>query len=331
MKKILALILTLTLVLLIGCTKIPDKTVPQGNQPGVTDETPTQRYTVKIAGLMGPTGMGMAHMFKSDDNLNDYDYEISSDPSELGPKVLKGELDMAAVPTNVAATIYNKSEGKIKVVALNTLSVLYILEQGEKINKITDLKGRTVYCSGQGATPEYILSYLCTANGLKVGKDVKFNFTYNNHADLAKFAVANKPYCCMLPEPNVTAVLAKNNKMRVALDLGRVWEETVKDDSKIVMGCVIVNTAFAEKNKEAVENFLKDYKSSVEKVNAQEIVDLSIIPSVEIAEKAIPRCNIVCITGENMKEKSMGFFKVLYEANPASVGGKLPDDEFFYN
>lgn len=306
-------------------------------------ESAAEKTTVKLATLAGPTGMGMSYMLDGSDNgttLNKYQYDVCSGPDQITGKIVSGEYDIAALPTNAAATLYNKTKGKVQMLALNTLGVLYVLEKGDSINTVADLKGKTVYVSGQGATPEYALTYLLEANGLKVGTDVTLDFTYAAHADLVAFAATGAADVVLLPEPTVTALLSKNSEMRVALNLNDVWSDAVKDtdnaDSVMSMGCVVVNTEFAKANPQAVKDFMTDYEASAAKVNedhaaaSEVIANLGITQAAGVALKALPRCNIVCITGEEMKNMVTPFFEVLYNANADSVGGAMPDDQLYY-
>lgn len=339
MKKILSLIMAVVLVaaMFVSCASNNDTAVVSSKTESVA---PTS-YDVNIAALAGPTGMGMAFMLNSDDTINNYNYTIAASPDEVTSKLLTGTYDIAALPTNVAATLYNGSQGKIKLLALNTLGVLYILEKGDSIKNIKDLKGKTVYVSGQGSTPEYVLRYLLEENGLNPNKDVKLDFTYTAHADLVAYAASGKADVVVLPEPTVTALLAQNSDMRVAIDLNEAWADVVADDdddedSIISMGCVAVRTEFAQKNPEAVKNFLKDYEASVNKVNSdyaaasEKIAELGIVAKSAVALKALPRCNIVFVSGRKMESQIEDFYELLFEANPKSIGGKLPDDEFYY-
>ena len=343
MKKLIALILSVVMVLSLfaacGTTANTDTSSTQSTK----SEEPAKKDDVKLAALMGPTGMGMAYLLdaaKKGEAENNYDFTVYSGPEEVTSKLVSGQVDIAALPTNAAATLYNKSNGKVKILALNTLGVLYLVTKGDNIKDVADLKGKTIYVSGQGATPEYVLTYVLNQNGLKVGTDVKLDFTYANHDDLVAFAAAGKADVVLLPEPKVTALLTKNADLKVAFDLNDLWADATKDgennDSAIAMGCIAVNTEFAKAKPQAVEKFLEEYKASVNKVNldheaaSQVIADMGIVPAAPVALKALPRCQIVCITGNAMQAKISAFYNVLYTANPDSVGGKLPDDNFYY-
>ncbi len=339
MKKLLSVLIAALMILtcFAGCDN-GSSTASSKDISSVSSE-PTS-YDVNIATLAGPTGMGMAFMLDSDDTINNYEYTVASAPDEVTSKLLTGYYDIAALPTNVAATLYNGSNGKIKLLALNTLGVLYVLEKGNTIDSIDDLKGKTIYVSGQGAVPEYMLDYLLSENGIDPDNDVTIDFTYSTHADLVAYAATGAADVVLLPEPTVTSLLSQNTDMRVALDLNEVWEDTLKgtdyEDSIISMGCVAVNTEFANKYPEAVSNFLTDYENSINKVNndyqaaSEKIAELGIIPKAPVALKALPRCNIVFLSGEKMVDQVKNFYDVLYSSNPKSVGGKLPDEAFYY-
>jgi NitT/TauT family transport system substrate-binding protein len=262
-------------------------------------------------------------------------FTLVSSPDEIVAKISSGEVDVAAAPTNLAATLYNKTDGGVQLAAVTTLGVLYVVTAGgENVGSVSDLKGKTVYSSGQGATPEYALNYILRQNGLEPGKDVQLEYK-SEHAELASLVIAGKAKIAVLPEPFVTQVLKKNSSAKVALDLTQEWKKAAGDKSVLTMGCLIVRKKFAEENKDAFDSFLKDYKASAEYTNSnvEQAAKLSQefgIMDSSIAEKAIPNCAIVYLDGTEMKEKIPEFLKILYQANPKSVGGKLPADDFYY-
>lgn len=344
MKRSMCLLMALSLMTmcLFGCTSSGSgeaSSVAASSVASVESHEPVA-YDVNLATLAGPTGMGMAFMLDSEDTINRYHYTVASAPDQVTAKLINGDYDIAALPTNVAATLYNASEGKVKLLGLNTLGVLYVLEKGDTIRSISDLKGKKVYVSGQGSTPDFLLKYLLTANGIDPENDLTMDFTYSTHADLVAFAASGQADVVLLPEPTVTALLSQNSEMRVALNLNDVWKDAVAgtdhEDSVVSMGCVAVRTEFAEKNPEAVANFLTDYRNSVEKVNsdldaaAEKIEALGIVAKAAVAKKALPRCNIVLITGQDMADQIQPFYQVLFDANPKSIGGKMPEHDFYY-
>ncbi|QAT50033.1 ABC transporter substrate-binding protein [Caproiciproducens sp. NJN-50] len=296
------------------------------------------KTVIRIAGLKGPTGLSMVKLMsdsKAGAASGDDRFTLVSSPDEIVAKISSGEVDVAAAPTNLAATLYNKTNGGVRLAAVTTLGVLYVLtEGGETVGKISDLKGKTVYASGQGATPEYALNYILRQNGLEPGKDVQVEYK-SEHAELASLMIAGKAKIAVLPEPFVTQVLAKDSSAKIALDLTQEWKKAAGDKSVLTMGCLIVRKKFAEENKAAFDAFLDDYKASAEYANsnveqaAKLSQDFGIMDS-SVAKKAIPNCAIVYLDGAEMKEKIPDFLKVLYQENPKSVGGKLPADDFYY-
>lgn len=296
-----------------------------------------EKTTIKVATLKGPTGLGMLKLMQDNDAktaANQYVFTLAGAPDEIVSKISTGEVDVAAVPTNLAATLYNKTNGKIQLAAINTLGVLSLLTNGETIRSIADLKGKTIYASGQGSTPEYAINYILQQNGLTVGKDVTVKYL-TEHAELATQMISGKVKIAVLPEPFVTQVTAKSKTSKVALNLTEEWNKVAGSKSVLTMGCLIVRKDFAEKNKAAFDSFLSEYKASAEYTNTQgkDAAALSekygIMPAA-VAQKAIPNCNIVYIDGAEMKAKIPDFLNILFKANPKSVGGKLPGDDFYY-
>lgn len=300
------------------------------------------KTSIKIATLKGPTGMGMVKLMKDSGEgtaSNNYTFDIESDPTVIGPLLIKSEIDIAACPLNLAATLYNKTNGGVQLLAINTLGVLYVVENGTSISSVSDLKGKTIYASGQGATPEYILNYILASNGLDPKKDVTVEYKAE-HSEIAALAVSGKPGIYVLPEPFVTTVLSKSKDLRVALDLTEQWDKigaAAEKDLTLAMGAIVVRTDFAKKNPAAVEAFMKEYKASVNFVNtnpneaAAIIVEKEIIPALDLAKSAIPRSKLTFISSTEMKAIALQNFQVLFDANKASIGGAIPADDFFYN
>lgn len=285
---------------------------------------------IRIAALKGPTGMGMVKLADKQ-NYPNYTVSIEASPDALNPRIISGEVDVAAVPVNLASVLYNKLDGDISVLAVSTLGVLYVLEAGSEVNSVADLAGKTVYATGQGATPEYILNYLLDKNG--VAGSVEVNYV-GEHAALATMLANGSAEIGMLPEPNVTSTLAGNDNLRIALNLTEEWNKVCS--TELVQGVVIARKSFVNEHPEAIEQFLREYEKSSAFVNenideaAKLIVDAGILGNVEIAKKAIPNCNISFSKGEAMHKAVEGMLAVLFEANPKSIGGKLPDKDFYY-
>ncbi len=338
---IMAVIMTLSLFLFASCANdTPDvnanetkgETTPNETKEEIKEEKPE---SIRVITLAGPTGMGMAKLIEDDTNgktAYNYEFTIASAPDQVNPEVLKGNYDIAAVPVNLASVLYNKTEGKLQVAGINTLGVLYILENGNTINSVADLKGKTIYATGQGSNPEYVLRYILTKNNIDPDKDVTIEFLAE-HAELATKLKNNSVAIGMLPEPQVTSATT-GSTVRIALDLTKEWDKV--SDFKLVQGCIIVRNEFADKYPTALAKFLEEYKASVDYVNnnideASALIEKAgIVPKAAIAKKAIPNCNICLVTGYEMKTSVSQMLNVLFEANKASVGGKLPDDEFYY-
>ena len=320
MKKTASLILAL--VLAFSASGCSEKKTEIGNEP------------VNITMLKGPTGIGAVKLMEeSEKNETDgnYNINVSAAADDAMAKIISGEVDIAAVPTNTAPLIYNKTNGNIEVLAVNTLGVLYIVENGDSIHTVEDLEGKTIYSSGQGAVPEYVLNYLLEKNNVE-----NVNIVYmTEHAEVAAALADGRADIALLPEPNVTAVIMKNSEIRIAVDVNDEWKKT--NGSELAMGCIVAGKEFIDENKEAVDIFLKEYSESIDYVNnnvseAAELVEKYVImASSDAAVKAIPNCNIVYKEKDEMKTMLESFYDVLYKANPKSVGGEIPDTELYYD
>lgn len=354
-KRFLALLLAAAMLTVSAAGCSPAQTSSEQASSAASEETSSVEETsseeiesssetvekteIRIAGLKGPTGFGMVKLMDDAENgttANDYTFTLAGAADEITGKLLNGELDIAALPTNVSATLYNKSEGNIQLLALNTLGILYIVTKGTEITSLEDLKGKTIYSTGQGALPEYAFNYILSQNGIDPETDVTVEFL-SEHSELAtKILSTEEPIIAVLPQPFVTQVTMKDENVTVALDLTEEWDKAVDGKSVISMGCLVVRKEFAENNKEAVNAFLEEYEASVNFANesteeaAQLIEKYEIIGSAAMAQKAIPNCHIVYIDGDEMKSKTQDLFQVLFDANPKSIGGSLPDDDFYY-
>lgn len=293
--------------------------------------------TAKVAALKGPTSMGMVKMMadQKDAKEKNYEFTIGSSPDEIAPKFLKGEFDIVALPSNLASILYNKSQGKVQVLAINTLGILYLMENGDTVKSVGDLKGRTIYSSGKGAVPEYAFNYILKANGLNPDTDLKIEYK-SEHTEVLAALLNDKSSLAVLPQPFATVASLKNKGLRPALDLTKEWDKASKNaKSTMITGVVVVNKDFAAKYPEKIKKFMADYKASIDYTNtnvddaAKLIEENNIVPAA-VAKKAIPQCNITYIDGSDMKDKLSGYLQVLFEANPKSIGGKMPADDFYY-
>lgn len=298
--------------------------------------------SVNILALKGPTAMGMVSLMNQADKGEvtdeNYNFQIVASPDEVTPAIAQGTADIAAVPANLASVLYQKTDGSVQVLTINTLGVLYLVENGNQIQSISDLKGKTIYASGKGATPEYALNYILKENGLTPGEDVQIEWK-SEHTECVAALAEHEDAIALLPQPFVTTAQSKNDSLRVALDLTEEWDNIQKKNggnSSLVTGVTVVRTEFAQEHPEIVEDFMERYQESVTFANdhaeeaAKLIGNYDIIPE-EIAKKALPECNIVYIDGAEMKEKLSGYLEVLKQENPQAVGGTLPTDEFYYD
>ena len=348
MKKILSLLLAFSLALsLAACggsasSAVSSAAVSEAASSAAASEEEaaaplSATEPLRIAGLKGPTTMGLVNLM-SDEVASNYNFTMYGAADEIVPLLVKGDLDAAAVPANLAATLYNKTNGAVEVACINTLGVLYIVENGETVNSVGDLKGQTIVTTGKGATPEYVLRYVLTENGVDPDSDVTIEYCSEATEALSKVQ-AGEATIAMLPQPFVTTAQTKSENIRVALDLTEEWDEIQAESdapSTLVTGVVVGRTEFVAEHPEAVSAFLEHYRASVEYVNANvdeaaQLVGQYEIVAAEVAQKALPECNIVFIEGVEMKDSLSGYLSVLFEQNPKSVGGALPDDAFYYS
>ena len=355
-RKLLALTLSLALTAgLAACsTQAPaeDTTPPESTAPAAETQTPAAEtavpyQTVHLGLLSGPTGMGAAKMLADNDEayaqveagtyeggtLLRYEVTLGSDPAnDIVPRLTNGELDIAAIPTNLAATLYNRTDGGIKLLALNTLGVLHILENGDTVNSLADLEGRTLYATGQGSNPEYVLNYLLEANGLDPAADVDIQWLASE--ELTARMASGDIDLCMLPVPAATTVMMQNSDVRDAIDLNDAWTESGAQGT-FTMGCLVARTEWLEGNSELVPGILEEYAASIDYANSNPeeaaalIEQYGIVPKAAVAQAAIPQANMVCVTGEDMKGIA-DYYQVLFDADPTSIGGAIPGEDFYY-
>lgn len=340
-KKTLSLTLALLLALsLTACGQKAEEPAPEEEAP--VQEEPVQEaeesVTARIAALKGPTAMGLVKLMSDDPQSASgpmYDFTLAGAADEVTPSLIKGDLDMACVPANLASVLYNKTEGEIITLAVNTLGVIYIVENGNAVASMADLAGKTIVAAGKGSTPEYALRYLLSENGIDPDTDVTIDWK-SEHAECVAALASGAATIALLPQPFVTVAQTKIEGLRVALDLTAEWD-ALDNGSGLITGVVVARKSFVEEHPAAVEAFLADYAASVDWVNGNNadaaalISQFGIVEAAAVAEKALPHCNIVCITGEEMGSKLSGYLQVLFDAEPTSVGGKLPGDDFYYN
>ena len=290
--------------------------------------------TINVGTIKGPTGMAMAGIMENNDGT--YAFTVAAAPEELTAKIIKGEVDIAAVPANLASVLYNKTEGEVKLLSIISRSMLYLLEKGETIQSPADLEGKTIVMAGQGSTPEYVLNYVLKQNNINATVEFK-----SEHAEVISLAASDMADVVVIPEPNVTALMQKAPDFRVALNLGTCFDEAAAaagyENARLSMSAVVVRSDLLESNPEAVKTFLTDLESSILWATGEEtmpacadaIAKHGIIPAAPVALKALPNCNLTFVQGAEMEAQLTPMLQVLFDENPASVGGKLPGEDFW--
>lgn len=336
------LVLSLLFFLTSGCSQTPAASSPSPTSsqslapaPTPSPDSTTPPVSVRLAMLKGPTGIGAVKLMADNEagtSRNHYEIEVAVQPTDLTGKLISGEVDIAALPTNLAANLYQKTQGEVQLLALNTLGVLYLLENGDTVHSLADLRGQTVYAAGQGANPEYLLNYLLRQSGLDPQQDL--TIVWKSSDEVSALMATGDASLALLPVPAATAVLMQNQDVRAALDLNDVWTASGTSGS-IYMGCVAARTSFLEDYPQVVEDFLTEYAASIDyvKTNVDQAAELAvryeITPQAAIAKQAIPQANLVCITGIDMLS-IQDYYEVLVQADPDSIGGSIPDGAFYY-
>lgn len=359
-RKVMALLLSATMaaLTLAGCgsaqsdnteqTTVTETQTEAQSEEAQTVETEVETETeteeaytaadIRIGSLKGPTSMGLVKLMQDAEEgntANNYTFTMETAADALLPKMIQGDLDIVLVPANVASVLYNKTEGGVTVIDINTLGVLYMVSADESLTDISSLKGKTIYLTGKGTTPDYVLHYILEQNGLSE-EDVTLE--YKSEATEVAAVLASEPESIgLLPQPFVTAACAQNENLKIVFDMTEEWDAVQGESgSRLVTGVTVVRNEFLEENPEAVEKFVEEHRASAEFANSnvEEAAELvaaqGIVEKAPVAQKAIPYCNITCIDGEEMKNALSGYLSVLMEQNPESIGGSMPADDFYY-
>ena len=330
MKKSICsfLFFAISALILSGCAS------PASNE-AASPEVPA--VTVRLGGLKGPTSMGMVKLLDDAENGktdNEYSFTMAASADELVPLLLKGELDILAVPINLGSILYANTDGGVQLLAASTRGVLYIVEKGgNSIGCVEDLRGRTIYATGKGTVPEYTLTYLLAQHGLDISADVTVEWK-SEPTEIAAQMASEESAVAMLPQPFVAAAQAQVEGLCIALDLTQEWD-SLGNDRQLITAGLLARREFVAENPEAVSVFLREYADSCNYVNqntadAARLIEKYGIVKSAVAEKAIPYCGICCITGEEMKTAVSGYLDALCALSPASVGGAVPKDEFYF-
>ena len=342
MKRVMSLGLSLALAISLaacsGSVSVAVSSASATAEPTAAPEAEAPVTTFRIAGLKGPTTMGMVKLMsdaEAGETHQDYQVTMYGAADEVVPLLVKGDIDLAAIPANLAANLYNQTEGKVQVAAINTLGVLYVVTTGDDVKSVEDLKGKTVYSTGKGTTPEYVLNYILKENGIDPEKDLTVEYKSEATEVAAALQAADEGAIAVLPQPYVTAAQSQIEGLNVALNLTEEWNK-VSTDSDLVTGVLVASTEFIEQNEAVFEEFLKDYQASIEWVNgntadaAELVANYGIVAKAPLAQKALPACNITYVDGAEMKTKLSGYLQVLFDQNPKAVGGAMPGDDFYY-
>ena len=337
-KRTVSLLLCLVMLLGVTACSKPAANSSSSSAPGVSQSEPegTAAQPTNVMVLSGPTGVGAAQMMTTSalsSETKAYNFTVVAGNDEVAPALAKGEVDIACIATNMASNLYNKNGG-IQVLAVNTLGVLYILEKGDSVTDVASLAGKTIYATGQGSNPEYILNYLLTSSGLDPAADV--DIQWMTAQEVTAKMVESTDGVCMLPVPAATALLMKDAGVREAINVSDAWDEVA--ENPLVMGCVVARTEFIQEHPELVEQFLVDYEASIrfmkDEANLSQAAEMvaaqGITANAQIAAKAIPQCNLTYLAGAEMRQAIQSYFEVLFQADPASIGGGNPDDDFYY-
>lgn len=341
-NKSISLLLSLLLLTMLfagcGLNNEPNDSLDSQNLQELQNATENNdsNLSVRIAGLKGPTSMGLVKLMEENEantSNNSYEFTIAGSADEITPKLIRGEFDIAAVPANLASVLYNNTNGEIQLLAINTLGVIYIVEKGTDITSLEQLKGQTIYATGKGSTPEYALRYILSQNGIDPDKDVTLEFK-SEPTEVVALLKTSESGVAMLPQPYVTVAGNNVEGLKVAIDLTEEWDK-LDNGSKLLTGTLVVRKAFAQEHPEIIANFLVEYQASTEYINdnvkeASLLVEKYGIVNASIAEKAIPYCNITFLAGSDMKTPMNGYLQTLFDQKPAAIGGALPDDNFYY-
>ena len=326
-----------TLVIALAIAACAGQSATSQAEPEPEPEAaPVEPAEVHVASLKGPTSIGLASFMGNVDTLelnNTYTFTIATAADEILPAVIKGEVDIALIPANAAAVLYNKTEGGISVIDINTLGVLNVVTGDESIQQFADLAGKTVYMTGKGATPEYAMNFLLNKAGIADQVTLEFK---SEPTEVVQALSADATAVGVLPQPFATAACVKNEALKAVIDLTDVWASSVDDGSQLLTGVTIVRNEFLAEHPEAVAEFIEQQAASVDAANADPagvaplVVAAGIIDAEPVAAKAIPSCHLVCITGAEMQSALSGYLQTLFYSDPASVGGALPTDSFYF-
>lgn len=328
-------LLCCVLAILSGCNAASTSNEQNKNEQDA-NTTATEAVSVSVASLKGPTSIGLVSFMEkaqAGETNNSFNFSVCGTADEILPLLIKGDIDIACIPANAASVVYNKTNGAVQVANINTLGVLYVVSANSEITSLESLSGKTVYMTGKGTTPEYVMNYVLSQAGLSDTVTLEYK---SEATEVASVLAADPNAVAVLPEPYVSALTLKNEAIAPRISLTDEFNAlSASSGAQLVTGVTVVRTAFAQEHPQAVQEFLNAQKASIETVNAnpqaaaQMVVDAGIIDNAQAAARAIPRCNVVYLDGSEMKQALSGYLGVLYEQDASSVGGALPDNSFY--
>lgn len=319
LRKTVVLLSLVFVCMLAGCGQQKDTTV------------------VRVGGLKGPTTMGILFMQDAENSEERYQFSMVTAADELVASVVREEIDIALLPANVSSVLYAKTEGKVNVIDINTLGVLYLLSADQELGAmegltLSDLQGKTIYLTGMGTTPDYVLRALMKAN--QIAEDAIHLEYKSEPAEVAAILSEDATAIGLLPQPFVTSAMLQNESLHIIMDMDREYASTFGEH--MVTGVTIVRSGFLEEHGTLVDQFLEDHHNSIRLINedpkqgAELVVNAGILPKAPVAEKAIPNCNLQFVAGEEMKAALSSYLQNLYEIEPKSIGGNIPTEDFYY-
>ncbi|MDX9846980.1 MAG: MqnA/MqnD/SBP family protein [Tenuifilaceae bacterium] len=289
---------------------------------------------VTIATLKGPSAMGMIKLIDSLNHTSDkrIRVEILNEPIQVRKMVIDGTADFAILPTTMAAILYNRGID-YQLAAIPVWGTLYLFGTDTTITAWNMLRGKTINLMGKGMTPDVLFKHLLIENGINPDVDVRLDYRFPTHIDLANAVAAGQAKLGVISEPLVSLVMERNSKIKAIFDLNAEWQKVM--DMPIAQTAFLVKGELANANKELVDRILKSYDYSTQWVNqnpdsaAHLIVKYDILPSVEVARKSIPRSNLYFSRVRSIRMEIESYLNVFYQMNPDIVGGRLPDENFY--
>jgi|LGOV01.1.fsa_nt_gb NitT/TauT family transport system substrate-binding protein len=337
-KYFMGAVMVMIFMSAVGCTNNNIANVVN-NESIMSDEVENienDKTFIKVAAPIGSPTLSIIKMFK--DSLmigsnTEVAYECVKSPDLMASKIMSGEIDIALVPSNLAIKMYNKGID-YKYAATGVWGVLYIISS-EDITTWEDLKGKEINIIGRGLTPDIVTRYLLKANGLEPDKDVKFNYV-NGASELAQLFISGESTLSIMPEPMLSKVMMKKCDTKIVLDLQEEWTKVSGNNDSYPQAGIFIKNELIENHPELVEEFLLKYEESIKWVNENPSLageyseEFKTGLNAELVKKAIKRSNISYKNAIDSEKALISYYEVLLNFSPDTIGGKLPDDNFYY-